>query len=165
MKKLLLILTVLLASCSKDGGEIEGVKSFKHAGSDHKEGRMEYTQRPPAGGPHNPTWQNCGVYDRPIYDEYAVHSLEHGAVWVTYRQDLPADQVAALKKLVDGRSYTLLSPHEAQNAPVVITAWNKQLEVPEAGDARLKQFLQKYEQGGEAPEVGAPCVGAYSGTA
>ena len=164
MKRTLLTLTVLLASCSQGEREIEGVTSFKHDGGDHQEGRVHYAQRPPAGGAHHPAWQNCGGYDRPLYDESAVHSLEHGAVWLTYTPDLPAKQVNALKQLVEGRTHALLSPHDTQTAPVVITAWNKQLHVQDATDARLKQFLQKYEQGGEAPEIGASCSGAYSGT-
>ncbi|WP_034388579.1 DUF3105 domain-containing protein [Deinococcus sp. YIM 77859] len=165
MKRLILLtLPVLLAACNQGGGDIEGVKSFQNKGGAHQEGRITYTQTPPAGGPHNPAWQNCGVYDRALYDEYAVHSLEHGAVWLSYRPDLPADQVEALKKLVEGRPYTLLSPHESQTAPVILTAWNRQLAVQDVSDPRVKQFLQKYEQGGEAPEIGASCSGAYNGT-
>ena len=34
-------------------------------------------------GEHNPVWQNCGFYNKPVRDESAVHSLEHGAVWIT----------------------------------------------------------------------------------
>ncbi|GBF04595.1 hypothetical protein DAERI_020192 [Deinococcus aerius] len=153
-----------LASCNRGGGEIEGVQSFQNKGGAHQEGRITYAQTPPAGGPHNPAWQNCGVYDRPLYDEYAVHSLEHGAVWLSYQPGLPADQVGALKTLVEGRSYTLLSPHESQKAPLVLTAWNRQLVVQDVSDPRVKQFLQTYEQGGEAPEIGASCSGAYNGT-
>lgn len=106
--KRLLPLAVLLAACAQNGGEIEGVKSFKNEGGLHQAGRLDYAQRSPAGGAHNSTWQNCGVYDRPIYDEYAVHSLEHGAVWVSYQPDLGASQVQQLKGLVDGRSSSLL---------------------------------------------------------
>ncbi|MPY68264.1 DUF3105 domain-containing protein [Deinococcus sp. SDU3-2] len=161
---IVLTLPFLLAACTHKGGEIEGVKSFKNTGGAHQEGRIAYEQTPPAGGPHNPSWQNCGVYDRPLYDEYAVHSLEHGAVWVTYRQDLPTSQVLQLKELVQGRPYTLLSPHETQEAPVVVSAWNKQLAVENAGDSRIQDFIQMYAQGGEAPEIGASCSGAYNGT-
>ena len=51
---------------------------------------VTYEQTPPVGGDHNPTWLNCGVYTAPVPNELAVHALEHGAVWVTYRSDLPA---------------------------------------------------------------------------
>lgn len=164
MKRLILLtLPALLAACTQ-GGDIEGVKTFKNEGGAHQPGRINYAQTPPPGGAHNPAWQNCGVYDRPLYDEYAVHSLEHGAVWLTYKQGLSAEQVEALKQVVDGRTYTLLSPHETQTAPLILTAWNAQLEVQDVNDPRVKQFLQTYEQGGEAPEVGASCSGAYSGT-
>jgi hypothetical protein len=58
----------------------------------HVGGNIDYDQDlgiPPAGGPHNPSWQNCGFYDELVRDENAVHSLEHGAVWITYQPDLP----------------------------------------------------------------------------
>lgn len=164
MKQFALIaLSALLASCSS-GGELKDVKSFKFEGGAHQEGRVAYEQSPPAGGAHNPAWQNCGVYDRALYDEYAVHSMEHGAVWITYKAGTPPDQIQALKTLVEGRSYTLLSPHESQSAPLVLTAWNKQLELQGVNDKTIKAFLQAYEQGGEAPEIGASCSGAYQGT-
>jgi hypothetical protein len=166
MKRLILLtLPALLAACNRAGADIPGVKTYKTTGANHQEGRLSYPQTPPVGGPHNPTWQNCGVYDQPLYKEYAVHSMEHGAVWLTYKQDLPADQVEQLKQAVAGRSYTILSPHETQTAPLILTGWNAQLEVQDVSDPRVKQFLQKYEQGGEAPEIGASCSGAYSGTA
>ena len=100
MKRALPLLLLALTACGSKS--IEGVQTFTYAGGDHRSGSLIYAENPPAGGPHNPMWQNCGVYDRPLYNEYAVHSLEHGAVWITYRPDLDATQVAALKKLVEG---------------------------------------------------------------
>jgi hypothetical protein len=52
-------------------------------GGKHTAGEVDYAQNPPVGGAHNPVWQNCGFYDKPIRDESAVHSLEHGAVWTS----------------------------------------------------------------------------------
>ncbi|WP_104989617.1 DUF3105 domain-containing protein [Deinococcus sp. NW-56] len=164
MKRLLipLALPLLLVACS--GSSLEGVQTFDYKGGDHRTGSLVYAETPPAGGAHNAMWQNCGVYDQPLYNEYAVHSLEHGAVWVTYRPDLPASEVAALKELVDGRPYTLLSPYEGLSSPVVLSAWNAQLAVDSADDERLGTFLDKYEQGATAPERGAACSGGYGGT-
>lgn len=152
-----------LAACS-GGGDLSAVKTFSYVSGEHQEGQIAYTVRPPAGGPHNPKWQKCGVYDQPLYDQYAVHSLEHGAVWITYLPSLSAADLAKLKAAVDGRSYTLLSPYAGQSAPVVASAWNAQLALKGADDARLKDFLGKYEQGASAPERGAACDGPYSTT-
>lgn len=165
MKRLLLwpALLLTLAACGAKG-DLSGVKTFKYAGGQHQEGRVQYAQTPPAGGPHNPNWQNCGVYSKPLYNEFAVHSMEHGAVWVTYRPGLDAASVDTLKKLVDGHSYTLLSPYDNLPSPVVISAWGAQLAVDKADDPRLKAFLDKYEQGATAPERGASCTGNYDGT-
>lgn len=157
------LLPLLLAACSQKGGEIEGVKTFKNEAG-HKDGKLSYAQIPPTGGPHNPAWQNCGTYDRALYNEYAVHSMEHGAVWISYQSTLASAQVTQLKQLAEGRTHTLVSPHESQQSPVVVTAWNKQLAVKDASDPRIKAFLAKYEQGGDAPEIGASCSGAYNGT-
>ncbi|WP_216329438.1 DUF3105 domain-containing protein [Deinococcus aestuarii] len=159
---LLALLPLTLAACG--GGNIEGLQTFEYQGGDHRAGSLVYTENPPAGGAHNAIWQNCGVYDQPLYNEYAVHSLEHGAVWITYRPDLGAEGVAALKTLVDGRPYTLLSPYEGLPAPVVASAWNAQLQVQNPTDERLGAFLDKYEQGPTAPERGAACSGGYGST-
>ena len=162
MKRALPLLLLALTACGSKG--IEGVQTFKYPAGDHRTGSLIYAESPPAGGPHNASWQNCGVYDRPLYNEYAVHSLEHGAVWVTYRPDLDAAGLDTLKKLVEGRPYTILSPYEGLDTPVAMSAWGAQLKVDQPGDARLKAFLDKYEQGATAPERGASCSGAYSGT-
>ena len=140
-------------------GDISGVKSYSGLSRDHTDSPVTYAQNPPVGGPHSPVWQNCGVYDQPVPNEQAVHSLEHGAVWITYRPDLPAGEVAQLRDLVRGRSYTLLSPYPGLPAPVVASAWGVQLQVQSAGDPRLAQFIAKYANGPQTPERGAPCTG------
>lgn len=137
---------------------IEGVKVFPGLERGHVEGVVQYKQTPPAGGPHNAVWQNCGIYDQPIVQEHAVHSLEHGAVWITYRPDLPADQVEILRSQVRGNGYALLSPYPELPAPIVASAWGIQLQLEEAGDPRLNTFLRKYMQGPQTPELGAACV-------
>ena len=52
---------------------------------------------PPVGGIHSGTWQNCGIYDEPILAKNAVHSMEHGAVWIAYHPDLPEGDVDHLR--------------------------------------------------------------------
>ncbi len=138
---------------------IAGVESFSGLDRTHTSAPVTYPQMPPVGGSHNPVWQNCGYYSAPIANENGVHSLEHGAVWITYRPDLSADQIAALRKLAVGQTYVLVTPYPGLPAPVVASAWGKQLKVDSPDDPRLNQFLQAYRQGPQTPEKGAVCTG------
>ena len=132
----------------------------------HTEKDVLYAQTPPAGGEHNPVWQNCGFYDKPVRDENAVHSLEHGAVWITYTPDLPQDQVNELEDIAQRESYVLVSPYPdlPANTPVVASAWGKQVGLDGADDPDLQSFIQAYEQGPQTPEPGALCSGGTSAT-
>jgi hypothetical protein len=137
--------------------EIDGVQTVDGLTFGHVTTAVDYAQTPPAGGEHNPAWLNCGVYTEPVPNENAVHSLEHGAVWITYDPSLPADQVATLTALADRNSYVLVSPYEGMDSPIVATAWGYQLPLETADDARLPVFVQKYLLNPELAEAGAPC--------
>ena len=43
--------------------------------------------------------------------------------------------------------------------PIVLTAWAVQLEVDDAADPRVEEFLVEYIQGPQTPEPGAACSG------
>lgn len=119
----------------------------------------EGTLLPPTGGDHDPVLQNCGYYAEPIRSENALHSLEHGAVWVTYRPQLDDAQVGTLRDLAEANPYLLVSPFDDLAADVVATAWGVQIELDSANDERLKPFLERYLQGEQTPEPGASCQG------
>jgi hypothetical protein len=143
--------------------QIEGLQTFTATEAIHVPGPVEYEQTPPVGGPHNAAWLNCGIYEEPVPSENAVHSLEHGAVWVTY----DAAQVAGddLKKLRDAmpRTYIVLSPFEGLDAPVVASAWGAQVALDSVDDERLGQFITKFRQSADAPEPGALCTQGVDG--
>ncbi len=137
--------------------DIDGVEVIDGLTFNHVSTTVDYPQTPPAGGDHNAAWLNCGVYTEPVPNENAVHALEHGAVWITYSPDLPADQVTTLEAMAKGQSYVLVSPYEDMDTPIAISAWGYQLKVDDAADPRLATFVQKYLLNPELAEVGAPC--------
>ena len=139
--------------------DIEGVETFTELGNQHVQTAVQYEQNPPVGGDHSPQWQNCGVYTEPVQDVNAVHSLEHGAVWLAYDPSLPADQVALLEERAASNNYVLVSPREDLPSPVVAGAWGLQLQVEDAADERLGVFIRKYVRGPQTPEPGAACTG------
>ena len=155
----------LVATRSSGGTPaIAGVQSFSGLSRTHVQGKVSYPQTPPTGGKHSSVWLNCGIYTSLVPNENAVHSMEHGAAWITYRPNLPAGGVTALQNLVRGepqskRSYAILSPYPGLPAAVVASAWGKQLRLSSASDPRLGQFITAYAQGPQVPEPGAACSG------
>ena len=142
---------------------IPGVQEYPNLSRNHVDGPVTYPQTPPVGGDHSAIWMSCGVYRAPVKTEEAVHSLEHGAVWVTYRPDLSADQVSVLAGVVSKYPYGLLSPFVGLDSPVVASAWGLQLKLTSVSDPRLQEFVAKYQNGPQTPERGASCSGGDEG--
>lgn len=135
-----------------------GVVTFPATTNSNVSGSVTYDSDPPTHGDHAPIWQNCGFYNSPVENEYAVHSLDHGAVWITYKPDLPIDQLDILRRLAR-EEYVLISPYVDLSAPVVASAWRNQLALTGADDLRLQQFVEQFRLSETAPRSGNGCTG------
>ncbi|NGO12635.1 DUF3105 domain-containing protein [Streptomyces sp. HC44] len=146
---------------------VKGEKSWdaKKLGRNHVTKAVSYPMNPPVGGDHDQAWMTCDgtVYKKAIPNQNAVHSLEHGAVWVTYNDKAADADVQRLADKVDKTPYTLMSPVDDQSGTVMLSAWGKQLTVDKASDPRVEQFFTKYVQGAQTPEPGAACTNGLSG--
>ncbi|WP_437113458.1 DUF3105 domain-containing protein [Streptomyces venezuelae] len=142
---------------------VRGEKTWdaKKLGRNHVEKAVDYPMTPPVGGDHSQAWMTCEakVYKKPIPNENAVHSLEHGAVWVTYNDKAPDADVKKLGDKVAKTTYSLMSPVKEQRSPIMLSAWGHQLTVDSAADPRIGEFFSKYVQGPQTPEPGAACAG------
>lgn len=137
-----------------DGTETVAVDAAQHVEGDlHDDGEV------PAGGAHDAVWQNCGFYGEEIRSENAVHSLEHGAVWIAYDPNLSSDAVRSLRGFVSRSEKVLVSPVAGQSAPIIATAWATQLELDDPTDSRLEQFVNEFSGASSAPEPGGSCSG------
>jgi Protein of unknown function (DUF3105) len=141
--------------------KIPGVTVKTNLTRNHQSTPVTYAESPPIGGNHDPEWADCSgtVYASPIRKENAVHSLEHGAVWITYRPGLAADQVNALKQRVQGVDYMLMSPYPGLKTAVSLQSWGHQLFVDSASDPRIGQFITDLKHNTvTTPEPTASCV-------
>ncbi|MCW2843624.1 MAG: hypothetical protein JWN22_1540 [Nocardioides sp.] len=142
---------------SAAAANLDDVVVFEGLRNDHTEADVDYPMSPPAGGPHDPVWLDCGVYDAPVRDENAVHDLEHGSVWITYDPGLDGDDVATLAAALPDNG--IMSPYDDLPSPVVVTVWGRQLDLSDADDPRLGLFLAGFADGHTAPEPFASCAG------
>lgn len=153
-----------------------GPKQPNSLPADHHEGPVRYAVNPPAGGDHYPKWVNCGVYPEPIPPEKAVHAHEHGAVWITYRPDLPREDVEKLEQFVlrqpmvvvtiggqqrhTNERYILMSPYPGQTEQVIISSWAHQLRLDSPDDPRLQRYVDTFRVSQKySPEYGPTCQG------
>ena len=136
----------------------EGIQDFPGLSREHTDQTVSYSQDPPVGGTHGTAWQNCGFYDTPVPNETAVHSLEHGAVWLTYDPDLPAENVEVLRDF-GSQSKVLVSPYPGLGDDVVASVWGRQLRVPDFDKSAIEAFVITQKDGPTTPEPGAVCTG------
>ena len=156
-------LLLLVACGGSDAAEtspttLAGVETFTIDGNDHVDTDVVYPQSPPVGGNHSARWQTCGFYTEPVKNENAVHSLEHGAVWITFDPGLPADEITKLGALAKGQSHVLVSPYPGNPAPVVASAWGLQMKFGRSVDPGIAAFVKAYQNGPQTPEPGATCA-------
>jgi hypothetical protein len=145
----------------KPGDDLSAVKVYNDLPSTHVDYDIAYDPVPPVGGPHAPTWIECGVYDEPIREENAVHDLEHGSVWITYdAAKLDDDDIATLAAALPDNG--IMSPYPGIPAPVVVTVWGRQLLLTGADDPRLELFIDEYAGSSTAPEPFFSCDGGIS---
>jgi hypothetical protein len=142
--------------------QIADLETFDYAsGQEHVLTPVTYTESPPVGGPHDVEWADCTgtVYDVDIRHENAVHSLEHGAVWITYDPAaLSQADIDTLAALVENEAGRMMSPYEGLDSPISVQSWGHQLKVDSADDVRIKQFADFLTLNNEfTPEPGASC--------
>jgi hypothetical protein len=170
---LLLAIVMALSACSVGSKQprpsIQGLQTFtENPKPRHTTKYVTYDHTPPAGGPHWPPtdkvapgvygWLRCGVYTEPVPNEFAVHSQEHGAVWLTYLPDAAPDDIARLASLEKGKKYVLVSPYPGQSGHFMASTWGAQLSVDSSDDPRLSAFVKAYAGGGQGGEKGADCI-------
>ena len=134
----LVLLALLLTACSSGSPKpkptnIGGLQVFEEEPKvRHVKGHVTYDHTPPAGGQHFAQWLRCDVYDEPVPNEFAVHSEEHGAVWLTYQ---PGEDPAPLRALYETRKdYVLVSPYPGQPGRYMASTWGAQLSVDSGDD-------------------------------
>jgi hypothetical protein len=157
----LIVLIVIVSIPPEDvaAGIPDGAVAVSVGDPRHVDGEIPYDEAIPAGGEHNSIWLNCGVYEEPVREENAVHSLEHGVVWITHRADVATADLDTLRDIGRNRRKVIVSPNEDQATPIMLTAWGWRLDVESADDDRVLQFVAEFTSGAYAPEPLAGCTG------
>ncbi len=151
-----LVVLIALGVAGEDTADAEGVSQIALGSPGHREGPIDY-DGVPAGGEHAAVPLNCGAYDAPVPSENAVHSLEHGAVWITYPPDADDAFVERIREYA-GSGKVIVSPFEGQTN-ILVTAWGNRIEADDPDDVNISRFIREFVSSGDAPEPGGQCRG------
>lgn len=151
----ILLLRNPLASVSEDPLFGEAVPSPARAIHTSNPGDLTgQAGEPPAGGPHFAQPQRTGIYDKPVPDGNAVHSLEHGIVWITYNPDLLSSEAIDILEGIAGdfRRDVILSPRPQNSMAVAAVSWGRVLSLDAPDEQLLKDFIRTNRD--RSPEPG-----------
>lgn len=112
--------------------------------------QIQYNSNPPTSGSHYAQPQPGGIYDKSVPDGNLLHSLEHGAVILSYKTDLPKDQIESLKQAYNLASVSkkIMVPRDNLDVPVALTSWGRLLKLQSIDEAKIKEFLETNEDRG-----------------
>jgi hypothetical protein len=128
-------------SASRKPGEAEPVMASRDhipAGS----AAPEYNSNPPVSGPHYPAPANWGVYDHQLPDQQLVHNLEHGGIWISYKDPNDALTIAQLKSIVNDYSLkVIMTPRPEDPDRIDVAAWGRILRLDHFDEQQIRDFI------------------------
>ena len=103
-----------------------------------------YNSNPPTSGWH---WGDGvagpGIKTESVPDELVLHSMEHGAVVVWYREGLEQSEVNKIKEAFSGSSgKKIMLPRKDLDVPVALTSWNYLLKLESIDQGKIKEFIE-----------------------
>ena len=132
---------------------LEGkVKKFQIEGRNHVGANttVSYQTNPPTSGDHIAQPQDWGVYDREIEEKAVVHSLEHGGIWITYKEI--SDEDKAILEFIgkENPQSVIISPRLANEGKIVVVSWGKMMILDTADKAIIQKYIDTYKN--QSPE-------------
>ncbi len=120
-----------------DHHDIEGREHIR-SGESHD----AYKTNPPTSGAHG-TPMPWGIYAEELVDEKAVHNLEHGGIWISYK-DVNDDAIRALEMIARRHPQSvILSPRSANDVAIAVVSWGRSLKLDIVDVAKIEEYIRQ----------------------
>lgn len=111
-----------------------------------------YNSNPPTSGWHYPQPADWGFYNEELPDELAVHNLEHGGIWLSYRSAEDTELINQLAALIRRyRSKVIVTYRSRNDTRLAVAAWGHLMKLDSYDDAAIVTFINRFKNQG--PEV------------
>ncbi len=109
-----------------------------------------YNSNPPTSGWHTgDRVAPSGVHGSEIPDEIVVHSLEHGCIWISYKDPKDTDLVTKLETLAAKNPVTVvMTPRPKNDSAIAVAAWQRLLKLTEYNEGQIVAFIRAFRNKG-----------------
>lgn len=107
-------------------------------GAQHK----PYNSNPPTSGPHYVQPADWGIYDKELPDEQLVHNLEHGGIWISYKNidQQTLDQIKLIGKSNPGS--VMVTPRVTNDSKIVLASWTRLMTLDNYDEQKILDFIK-----------------------
>ncbi len=101
-----------------------------------------YNSNPPTSGPHYAQPGAWGFYDQPLPDEQLIHNLEHGGIWIAYK-DVDAETIEKLRDIQRRNSGSVIvTPRPTNETKLSLASWGHLDKFEDFDEARILNFIR-----------------------
>jgi len=108
-----------------------------------------YNSNPPTSGWHYPSTAAWGFHNTDFPDELLIHKLEHGGIWITYKDDQNAAVVDPLVALAREFPRKLVITHRPKNdRAIAVAAWGRLMKLEQFDRTAIVDFYNRFKNKG-----------------
>ncbi len=104
--------------------------------------KIQYDSNPPTSGTHFEYAERWGVFDSPQPDTKMVHNLEHGGIWISYKNidDQTKANLEAITKANPGS--VIMTPRPDNDAPIALASWGRLEKLQSYDESKILEFIK-----------------------
>lgn len=123
-------------------GEEVAIQNQNHISIGEMHG--EYSTNPPTSGWHYGSGTaGAGIKNTPVPDELLIHSLEHGAAIISYKEGMADGDLNRVKEAfnsVEGKK--ILVPRKDLDTPIAMTSWGRLEKLQTIEVNKIEDFIK-----------------------
>ncbi len=101
----------------------------------------EYNSNPPTSGWHYANEADWGMSENAIPDEQILHNLEHGGIWISYK-NIDDSTKKQLEKISRSGSKIIITPRQGNDTPITLASWGRLQKLEQFDEIAIMNFIK-----------------------
>jgi len=108
-----------------------------------------YNSNPPTSGWHYAATATWGFHNTELPDELVVHNLEHGGIWISYKDTEDTEVVDGLVALAREYRTKVIVTHRPRNdSRIAVAAWGRLMKLDRFDRTAIVDFINRFKNKG-----------------